>query len=101
MDKGAAYSASMAAIVGIRLPAARDLMCEGIRANTIMPGLSYTPLMQPTPEDVKVAPAASVFVPRRVGEPDEFAALVEFVLTNSYLNGESVRLDGVMCMAPR
>ena len=97
----AAYSASKAAIVGMTLPIARDLMGEGIRVNTIMPGLFDTPLMQSLPENVKTALAASVPFPRRLGAPDEFAALAELMVTNSYFNGESVRLDGAIRMAPR
>lgn len=97
----AAYSASKAAVVGMTLPIARDLMGDGIRVNTIMPGLFDTPLMQAAPEKVKAALAASVPFPRRLGAPDEFAALAELMVTNSYFNGESVRLDGAIRMAPR
>ncbi|MES2537607.1 MAG: SDR family NAD(P)-dependent oxidoreductase [Pseudomonadota bacterium] len=97
----AAYSASKAAVVGMTLPIARDLMGEGIRVNTIMPGLFDTPLMQSAPENVRAALAASVPFPRRLGAPDEFAALAELMVTNSYFNGESVRLDGAIRMAPR
>ncbi len=97
----AAYSATKAGIVGMTLPIARDLMGEGIRVNTILPGIFDTPLMQGAPDHVKDALAASVPFPKRLGYPEEFAALVESMVTNGYLNGESVRLDGAIRMAPR
>lgn len=97
----AAYAASKAAIVGITLPIARDLMGEGIRVNTIMPGIFDTPLMQGTPDNVKEALAASVPFPKRFGHPDEFAAVAETMITTTYFNGESVRLDGAIRMSPR
>lgn len=97
----AAYSASKGGIVGMTLPMARDLMDEGIRVNTIMPGLFDTPLMQGLPDKVKESLGASVPFPKRLGVPDEYAALVETMVTNGYLNGESVRLDGGIRMAPR
>lgn len=97
----AAYAASKAAVVGMTLPIARDLMSEGIRVNTILPGLFNTPLMAGLPDNVKQALAASVPFPKRLGEPDEFAALAELMVTNTYFNGESVRLDGAIRMAPR
>ena len=97
----AAYAASKAAIVGMTLPIARDLMNEGIRVNTIMPGLFDTPLLNGLPEHVHAALSASVPFPKRLGQPPEFAALVELMITNSYFNGESVRLDGAIRMAAR
>lgn len=97
----AAYTASKAGIVGMTLPIARDLMDEGIRVNTILPGIFNTPLLQAAPENVKAALAASVPFPKRLGEPEEFAQLVEFMAVNGYLNGESIRLDGAIRMAPR
>ena len=97
----AAYSASKAGVVGMTLPMARDLMNEGVRVNTIMPGLINTPLMHGLPDNVKEALAASVPFPKRLGEPEEIASLVELMVTNSYFNGESVRLDGAIRMAPR
>ena len=96
-----AYTASKAGIVGMTLPIARDLMDEGIRVNTILPGLFDTPLMQAAPDKVKAALAASVPFPKRFGQPEEFAELAEFMVTNAYLNGEAVRLDGAIRMAPR
>jgi NAD(P)-dependent dehydrogenase (short-subunit alcohol dehydrogenase family) len=97
----ASYAASKAAIVGMTLPIARDLMGEGIRVNTIMPGIFNTPLLQGAPDHVKAALAASVPFPKRLGEPDEYAHVVETMVTNGYFNGESVRLDGAIRMAPR
>ena len=97
----ASYSASKAAIVGMTLPIARDLMGEGIRVNTILPGIFATPLLAGLPDHVRDALAASVPFPKRLGDPDEFAALAEFMVTTAYCNGESVRLDGAIRMAPR
>jgi NAD(P)-dependent dehydrogenase (short-subunit alcohol dehydrogenase family) len=97
----ASYSASKAAIVGMTLPIARDLMSEGIRVNTILPGIFDTPLLAGLPDKVKDALAASVPFPRRLGHPDEFAALAEFMVMTGYFNAESVRLDGAIRMAPR
>lgn len=97
----AAYSASKAAIVGMTLPIARDLMNDGIRVNTIMPGLFNTPLLNALPENVHAALSASVPFPKRLGQPSEFAELVELMIKNGYFNGESVRLDGAIRMAAR
>jgi NAD(P)-dependent dehydrogenase (short-subunit alcohol dehydrogenase family) len=97
----ASYSASKAGVVGMTLPIARDLMNEGIRVNTILPGIFNTPLLQRAPDHVKASLAASVPFPKRLGDPDEYAALAELMITNSYFNGESVRLDGAIRMAPR
>jgi len=97
----AAYSASKAAVVGMTLPIARDLMGNGIRINTILPGIFDTPLLQRAPDNVKQALADSVPFPKRLGMPDEYAALAEIMITNGYFNGESVRLDGAIRMAPR
>jgi NAD(P)-dependent dehydrogenase (short-subunit alcohol dehydrogenase family) len=97
----AAYAASKAGIVGLTLPAARDLMNENIRINTIMPGIFDTPLLQGAPENVKAALAASVPFPKRLGDPAEFAHLALAIIENGYFNGESIRLDGAIRMAPR
>jgi NAD(P)-dependent dehydrogenase (short-subunit alcohol dehydrogenase family) len=97
----AAYSASKAGVVGMTLPIARDLMGEGIRVNTILPGIFNTPLLQGAPDNVKAALAASVPFPKRLGQPDEYAALAEFMISTGYFNGEDVRLDGAIRMAPR
>jgi NAD(P)-dependent dehydrogenase (short-subunit alcohol dehydrogenase family) len=87
--------------IGMTLPIARDLMGEGIRVNTILPGIFDTPLLQGAPDNVKAALAASVPFPKRLGQPDEYAHLAETMITNGYFNGECVRLDGAIRMAPR
>ncbi len=97
----AAYSASKAAVAGMTLPIARDLMGEGIRINTILPGLFNTPLLQGLPDQVKDALSASVPFPKRLGAPEEFARLVLEMVENGYFNGAQVRLDGAIRMAPR
>jgi NAD(P)-dependent dehydrogenase (short-subunit alcohol dehydrogenase family) len=97
----AAYSASKAGIVGLTLPVARDLMGEGIRVNTILPGIFATPLLMALPDNVLKSLGESVPFPKRLGDPEEYAQLAEMMLTNGYFNGESVRLDGAIRMAPR
>ncbi len=97
----AAYSASKGGVVGMTLPVARDLMSEGIRVNTILPGIFNTPLMNAAPDNVKAALAASVPFPKRLGNPAEYAGLALEMCRNSYFNGEDVRLDGAIRMAPR
>jgi NAD(P)-dependent dehydrogenase (short-subunit alcohol dehydrogenase family) len=97
----AAYSASKGGIVGMTLPIARDLASEGIRVNTILPGIFNTPLMNGAPEAVKGALAASVPFPKRLGNAPEYASLAVQMITNGYFNGEHVRLDGAIRMAPR
>jgi NAD(P)-dependent dehydrogenase (short-subunit alcohol dehydrogenase family) len=97
----AAYAASKAGVVGLTLPVARDLMNDGIRVNTILPGLFDTPLLQSVPENVKTALAATVPFPKRLGMPEEFASLALEMIRNAYFNGEHVRLDGAIRMAPR
>ncbi len=96
-----AYSASKGAIVGMTLPAARDLMQLGIRVMTIAPGTFDTPLLAGMPENVREALAAGIPFPRRLGRPAEYAELVESIVRNAYLNGEVIRLDGALRMAPR
>jgi NAD(P)-dependent dehydrogenase (short-subunit alcohol dehydrogenase family) len=97
----AAYSASKGGVVGMTLPIARDLMGEGIRVNTILPGIFNTPLMNAAPPQVKDALAASVPFPKRLGNAEEFAMLAMCMVENGYFNGEDVRLDGAIRMAPR
>lgn len=97
----AAYSASKAGVVGMTLPVARDLMGDGIRVNTILPGIFDTPLLMGAPEHVRASLAASVPFPKRLGRPAEFAQLVESIIANTYLNGECIRLDGAIRMAPK
>ncbi len=97
----ASYSASKAGVIGMTLPIARDLMNDGIRVNTIQPGIFNTPLLQGAPDNVKASLAASVPFPKRLGAPHEFAHLALAMVENGYFNGESVRLDGAIRMAPR
>jgi NAD(P)-dependent dehydrogenase (short-subunit alcohol dehydrogenase family) len=96
-----AYSASKGGIVGLTLPAARDLSSAGIRVVTVAPGIMDTPLLGTLPEDVKSALDASVPFPKRLGLPSDFAKLVLSILDNDYLNGEVIRLDGALRMPPR
>lgn len=91
-----AYSASKAAIVGLTLPAARDLANFGIRVMTIAPGIMATPMLQGMPDEVQQSLAATVNFPKRLGSPEEFAHLVEHIILNDYLNGEVIRLDGAL-----
>ncbi|MEP2724985.1 SDR family NAD(P)-dependent oxidoreductase [Roseibium sp.] len=97
----AAYSASKGGVVGMTLPIARDLMKEGIRVNTILPGIFDTPLLAAAPQKVKDGLAASVPFPKRLGDPDEYAKLALCMIETGYFNGEDVRLDGSIRMAPR
>ena len=97
----AAYSASKGGVVGMTLPIARDLMSEGIRVNTILPGIFNTPLMNAAPQAVKDALAASVPFPKRLGNAEEYAMLAMTMIECGYFNGEDVRLDGAIRMAPR
>lgn len=96
-----AYSASKGGVLAMTLPIARDLSSEGIRVNTILPGIFNTPMLQSAPENVKAALSASVPFPKRLGEPSEYAQLALTMITNGYFNGEDVRLDGAIRMAPR
>jgi len=96
-----AYSASKGGLVGMTLPMARDLAQHGIRVCTIAPGLFATPLMQQLPEPVQQSLAASIPFPPRLGKPEEFAQLACHIVTNTHLNGEVIRLDGALRMAPR
>lgn len=96
-----AYSASKAGIVGLTLPAARDLSKAQIRVVTIAPGTFDTPLLGMLPDDIRNALAAAIPHPSRLGRPQEFGALAAHIVENSYLNGEVIRLDGAIRMAPR
>jgi NAD(P)-dependent dehydrogenase (short-subunit alcohol dehydrogenase family) len=96
-----AYSASKGGIVALTLPAARELAASGIRVNTIAPGLIATPLLLNMPEEVQASLAESVPFPKRLGRPGEFAALAAHIIENSLINGETIRLDGALRMAPR
>lgn len=96
-----AYSASKGAVVGMTLPAARDLAVVGIRVVAIAPGLFDTPLLAMLPEEARNALGESVNFPKRLGDPAEFAALVSQIASNPYLNGEVIRLDGGIRMPPK
>jgi NAD(P)-dependent dehydrogenase (short-subunit alcohol dehydrogenase family) len=96
-----AYSASKGGLVGMTLPMARDLAQHGIRVCTVAPGLFSTPLMRQLPEPVQQSLAASIPFPPRLGKPEEFAQLACHIVTNTHLNGETIRLDGALRMAPR
>ncbi len=96
-----AYSASKGGLVGMTLPMARDLAQHGIRVCTVAPGLFATPLMKQLPEPVQQSLAASIPFPPRLGKPEEFAQLACHIVTNTHLNGEVIRLDGALRMAPR
>ncbi len=96
-----AYSASKGGLVGMTLPMARDLAQHGIRVCTVAPGLFATPLMKQLPEAVQASLAASIPFPARLGQPEEFAQLACHIVTNGHLNGEVIRLDGALRMAPR
>jgi NAD(P)-dependent dehydrogenase (short-subunit alcohol dehydrogenase family) len=96
-----AYSASKGGIVGLTLPAARDLAQSGIRVCAIAPGLFDTPLLAGLPEEVRSSLGATVPNPPRLGRPDEYAALALHIVSNTMLNGEVIRLDGALRMAPR
>lgn len=97
----AAYTASKAGVLGMALPIARDLMGEGIRVNTILPGVFKTPMVAMMPDKVQEALGAQVPFPKRLGQADEYAKLAVFMAETVYLNAESVRLDGGIRMAPR
>ncbi|MFC4293332.1 SDR family NAD(P)-dependent oxidoreductase [Sphingorhabdus arenilitoris] len=97
----AAYSASKAGVVGMTLPIARDLSRDGIRVNTILPGIFDTPLLAAAPQNVRDALGASVPFPQRLGQPDEYAKLALCMIETDYFNGEDVRLDGAIRMSPR
>lgn len=96
-----AYSASKGGLVAMTLPMARDLAQHGIRVCTVAPGLFATPLMKQLPEAVQASLAASIPFPPRLGKPEEFAQLACHIVSNGHLNGEVIRLDGALRMAPR
>lgn len=97
----AAYSASKAGVLGMALPIARDLMNEGIRVNTILPGVFETPMVAMMPQNVRDALGAQVPFPKRLGQAHEYARLAVFIAETVYLNAEHIRLDGGIRMAPR
>ena len=97
----AAYSASKGGVVGMTLPIARDLSSVGVRVCTIAPGTFDTPMLGMAPEEMRQALAAQIPFPKRLGRPSEFAALAAHIVENSMLNGETIRLDGAIRMAPK
>jgi NAD(P)-dependent dehydrogenase (short-subunit alcohol dehydrogenase family) len=97
----AAYSSSKGAVAALTLPAAREFAQSGIRVMAIAPGIFGTPMLRALPQEAQDSLGASVPFPKRLGEPREFAALVMHIVRNSYLNGEVIRLDGALRMAPR
>ncbi len=96
-----AYSSSKAAVTGMTLPAARDLSVVGIRVMTIAPGTFDTPMIGMLPDNIRQALAAGIPFPKELGQPEQYAALVEHIVTNPYLNGEVIRLDGALRMPPK
>src|SRR5262245_19993143 len=97
----AAYSASKGGVAALSMPAARELPQFGIRVNTIAPGIFETPMLKALPDEVQKNLAASVPFPKLLGRPEQFAALARHIIENRYLNGEVIRLDGALRMAPR
>ncbi|MFN3353229.1 MAG: SDR family oxidoreductase [Brevundimonas sp.] len=97
----AAYSASKGGVYAMTLPVARDLMNDGVRVNTILPGIMWTPMMAGMDQKVQDALAAQIPFPKRLGTPADYAALVLHLAENVYINGECIRLDGAIRMAPR
>ena len=97
----AAYAASKGGVAALTLPAARELARHGIRVVTIAPGIFETPMLKGLPESVQESLGASVPFPKRLGRPEEYAALVRHILENPMLNGEVIRLDGAIRMAPQ
>ncbi len=96
-----AYAASKGGVIGLTLPVARDLARDGIRCCTVMPGLFHTPMVDGLAQEVRDALAAGIPHPSRLGDPAEYAMLVQHIIENDMLNGECIRLDGALRMAPR
>ena len=97
----AAYAASKGGIVAMTLPLARELARQGIRVMTIAPGIMQTPMLSAMPTEVQDSLGRTVPFPARMGQPDEYARLVEHIVVNGYLNGEVIRLDGAIRMTAR
>ena len=97
----AAYSASKGGVVAMTLPMARELARFGIRVMTVAPGIFWTPMVDGMPDEVQKSLSASIPFPSRLGKPEEFADLVAYILGNTYLNGETIRLDGATRLAPK
>ena len=96
-----AYAASKGGVVGMTIPAARDLSPLGVRVCTIAPGLFDTPLLGLLPPEARASLGAGVVFPKRLGDPAEYADLALHIVSNSYLNGETIRLDGALRMQPK
>ena len=96
-----AYAASKGGVAALTLPAAREFAQFGIRANAIAPGIFHTPMLIALPEEAQKSLAAAVPFPKLLGRPEQFAALVRHIIENTYINGEVIRLDGALRMAPR
>ncbi|KQY58291.1 3-hydroxy-2-methylbutyryl-CoA dehydrogenase [Aeromicrobium sp. Root495] len=96
-----AYASSKGGVVGMTLPAARDLAQHGIRVNTIAPGIVETPMLATVSEEFRAGLASGVPFPQRLGRPEEYARLVTMLVEHDYLNGETIRMDGALRMAPR
>jgi NAD(P)-dependent dehydrogenase (short-subunit alcohol dehydrogenase family) len=97
----AAYSASKAGIVGMTLPIAREYARIGVRVNTVAPGIFWTPMVDGMPDHIQESLSASIPFPSRLGKPQEYAELVAHIMENGYLNGETIRLDGAVRLAPK
>jgi NAD(P)-dependent dehydrogenase (short-subunit alcohol dehydrogenase family) len=97
----AAYSASKAGIVGMTLPIAREFARIGVRVNTVAPGIFWTPMVDGMPDHIQESLSASIPFPSRLGKPEEFAELVAHIVENGYINGETIRLDGAVRLAPK
>jgi len=97
----AAYSSSKGGVIGLTVPAARDLAQYGIRVNTIAPGVVDTPMLATVSEDVRASLASGIPFPQRLCRPEEYADLVRMIIAHDYLNGETIRMDGALRMAPR
>jgi NAD(P)-dependent dehydrogenase (short-subunit alcohol dehydrogenase family) len=97
----AAYASSKGGVAALTLPAAREFAQFGIRANAIAPGIFHTPMLIALPEEAQKSLAAAVPFPKLLGRPEQFAALVRHIIENTYINGEVIRLDGALRMAPR
>jgi len=97
----AAYSASKAGIAGMTLPIAREYARIGVRVNSVAPGIFWTPMVDGMPDHIQESLSASIPFPSRLGKPEEFAELVAHIMENGYLNGETIRLDGAVRLAPK
>jgi NAD(P)-dependent dehydrogenase (short-subunit alcohol dehydrogenase family) len=97
----AAYASSKGGVVGLTVPAARDLAQHGIRVNTIAPGIVETPMLATVSDEFRTSLAVSVPFPKRLAQPGEYAQLAEFIVRHDYLNGETIRMDGALRLAPR